>query len=150
MQLHTTVMLSGQASSSKHPHIHPKVATVFLSHDVRSRLAGTKQAVHGSINATGLAYAIEIFRAGVVPAGGLFLEWHFIGSISIDLIGRHEYEDRFGLSLPGCFQQIERAHCINVEINKRNVASFVMRRLSRAMDDQIETIFTEKLENPSR
>src|SRR5260370_10315220 len=66
VQLDGAVPRTRETAAAEHAGLQPEVAAVFLSHDVRSHLAGAEQAVQAAIDATGLVDTTPVLGIGVI------------------------------------------------------------------------------------
>ena len=81
---------------------------------------------------------------GIVQTRGELFKRNPIGPVSVNFVGRHVDERRFGTGSPCRFQQMQRPERIHLKIEKRNGGCTVMRRLCGGMDNQIRAYFIEQ------
>src|SRR6266480_1177136 len=92
------------------------------------------------IDPTALSDTREIFRPRVVVPLLQLRKRNLVGRIAINLVGAQKYEYRLGRMLARRFQEIHGAKRIHLEIEQGNFSRFIVRRLRRAVDDQIEAL----------
>src|SRR4051812_6426780 len=112
---------AGKASAAKDPHLHSKVFSILLGHDIARRFRRAEQRVETPIDAALLRNAVVILRLWILPSRGKLYERHLIGSVAVDLIRAHVNEYGVARIPPRRFEQIERADGIDVEVVKRYV-----------------------------
>src|SRR6266550_1966275 len=144
MQLHAGVRWPRQAATSKNPYLHVEVAPIFLRDEIRRRFRSAEQRMQRLIDPTALGDTREIFRPRVVVPLLQLRKWNLVGRIAINLVGAQKYEYRLGRMLARRFQEIHRAKRIHLEIEQGNLSRFIVRRLRRAVDDQIEALCSKE------
>src|ERR1700741_352191 len=103
--------------------------------------------MQGAIDAAGFIHSRKVFWTGVVVARFEFLERNLIGRVAVYFVGAHEDEYGFGRVLPRGLEKVHGTKRINFEIEDRNVARLIMRRLCSTMNDQVEATLPEHLAN---
>ena len=116
VQFHAAVLGACEAAAAQRAGGHAKVAAVFLHHHVRRQLRRAKERVLGLVNAEGFLDAVSVGGVGVVPAFLEFPKGDFVGGVAIYLVGAHVDEGRFGTSLAGGLEQVQRAVGVDVEV----------------------------------
>ena len=129
----------GQAAATEDAHVHPEIAPVFLRHQVRRRFRRAKQRMQRAVDPAGFLHALVIFRARIVIASRKFLQRNLVGRVAINFVRAQKNEYGFGTMLPRGLQQIHGAQSVHLEIEQGNLPRFIVRRLRRAVHDQIET-----------
>ena len=147
MQLDAGMILTRQTSAAKNPDLHFEISAVFLRQNICGGFARPEETVHSPVNPAVLADTIVVFRTRIIPACRQLLERNFIGCVTINFIGGHEYEHRIRVRLPRRFEQIQRADGIYVKVNEGDFFCLVMRRLRRAMNDDVETILLKEIKD---
>src|SRR5579864_2901382 len=99
--------------------------------------------MQGAVDAAGFVDAVMIFRTGVVIARAEFLEWNFVGRVAVNLIGAQKNEHGLGTMLVRGFEEMEGAESVHLEVENRDIARLVVRRLRGAMDNQAEAVRSE-------
>src|SRR5258708_39474331 len=92
------------------------------------------------IDPAALSDARKILRPRVVIPLLQLRKPNFIRRIAINLVRAQKYENRLGRMLARRFQKVYRAKRIHLEIKQRNLPRFILRRLRRAEDNQIELL----------
>src|SRR6056297_366231 len=100
--------------------------------------------MRGLIDAATLGDSMPILLALVLPPSIQLDQGEVIGSVSVHFIGAHVAKDRLGAVLAGRFEQIDGSAGVDVEIEQRYVFGLVVRWLSRAVDNQIESMAAEE------
>src|SRR5512141_1156883 len=90
---------------------------------------------------------VIVFGTGVIVPGRRFDQRDLVGRVAVDLVRAYMDEHGFRRMLPGRLQQVYGPHSVHIEIYERDSGGFVVRRLSRAMYDQIKTMVFEEPEN---
>src|SRR5882724_6975093 len=101
-----------------------------------------------SVDPASLVDPRVIFRSCVVPARGQFAQRNLIRRIAVNLVRADEGENRLRGMLPRSLQQIHCPQSIHFEIHNRYLPRLVMRRLRRAMRDQIKPLPPKKSLQP--
>ena len=101
--------------------------------------------MHRLVNAATFRDTVHVLLIRVIPASLKLLQFSFIRSISINLVGAHVTENGFWRKLACCFQKIERPVGIDLEIQEWNFRSTIMAGLRRAVNDQVWMFCPEKL-----
>ncbi len=147
MQFDAAVLRPGQAPTAEDADLEAKVAAVLLRHYVRGDLGSAEQRVQAVVDATALVDAVPVFRARVFPACLQLSERDLVGRVAVDFVRASEREDRVGLVAAQPFQHVHCSGGVDVEILERHACREVVRRLRRAVDDQIETLLFEQSED---
>ncbi len=135
---------ASEAATAKNADVHFEVAAVFLCDQIGSGFGCAKERVKRAVNAAIFGDAVKILGASVFPTRGKFDERNFVGSVAINFVGAKEKENGFGAMLAGGFEEIDGAEGVDFKIENGNVASFVVRRLRGAVNDEIEAARAEK------
>ena len=137
-----------EAAAAENPHAHSEIAAVFLRVDVRGNFGSAEQRMQRAVNAAGFVDSFVIGRIGIVVASRGLLQRLLVGRVAVHFVGAHENKCGVAAMLARGFQQIHGAQRVHFKIQERDVRRFVMRRLRRAMDDQVEAIFAEQRHDP--
>ena len=140
VQLNPGVRWPRQTAASKDPHLHVEIAPIFLRDEIRRRFRSAEQRMQRLVDPAGLGDAREIFRPRVVVPLLQLHERNLVGRIAINLVRAQKYEYRLGRMLARRFQEIYRAERIHLEIDQGNLSGLFVRRLRRAVHDQIEAL----------
>ena len=139
MQLGRGVAGAGQRSAAKARGPHPEVAAIFLDQHVRGDLRRAEEAVQAPIDRHVLADAV---RVGVVrvdlPSRLELPQRERVRQVAVDLVGRREDEHRLGGVDPRGFEQVHRAHRVDVEVGERLLGRPVMGGLGRGVDHELD------------
>lgn len=135
MEFDAGVIGAGEAAAAQGTGGEVKIASVFLHHDIGGDFGSPEQRMFGLVDGKGLGDAMLVGGIGIIPACFELGERDVIGGVTIDLVGAHVDEGRFGAGLAGGFEQIERADGVGVEIVEGNGRSTVMGRLGCSVDD---------------
>lgn len=104
MQFDSGVIGAGEAASSQAAGGHSEIATVFLDHDVGGYFGSSEEGMLRLVDGKVFGNAVFVGRIVVVPASFEFFEFDSIRSVTVDLVGRHVDEGRFGTGLPSSFE----------------------------------------------
>src|SRR2546423_10654824 len=91
----------GEAAAAQAAGRHVEVPAIFLDHDVARDLGGAEERMSALVDGIVFSDAVYIRRVGVVPARLQFLEGDGVGTVAIDLVGRHVDERGFGAETAG-------------------------------------------------
>src|SRR5258706_8305646 len=144
MQLDAGVRRPGKASAAKNAYTHAEVSPVFLRVNVAGCFRSSEQGMQRAIDAAILVDSVEIGWIRVVVARFGFAQRLFVGRVTVDLIGAHEDESGVAAMLARGLQKIHRAERIDFEIKQCDVSCLVMRRLRRAVNNQVETMLAKQ------
>src|SRR4051812_19690659 len=86
VELRAGVIGAGETSAAEGNRRHLGVAPVFLDEHVGRELGGPEQAVHGVVDAAGLADAVIVRGIGVLPARVELLERQLVRRVAVDLV----------------------------------------------------------------
>src|SRR5260370_11435169 len=145
MKFQAGVRWPRQAAASKDTYLHVEVAPIFLRDQVRRRFRSAKKRMQRLIDPAGLADTRKIFHPRVVVPLLRLFEWNLIRRIAINLIRTQKYEHRLWRMQPRGFQKVHRAKRVHLEIDQRNLARLIVRRLRGAVDDQIKALRSKQL-----
>ena len=96
-----------------------------------------------AVDAARFGDAVVILWSRVVVAGLQFFEGKLVGRVPIGLVATEKDENRLRAVLARGLQQIQRAHGVHFEIEQRNIARLVMRRLRGTVHDEVEVARAE-------
>ena len=105
--------------------------------DVGSDLRRAEEAVQRRIDPAALVDSVAERRVCVVVPRLELHELELVRRIAVHLVRREKDERRLRAALPNRFQQVERAHRVDVEVVERAARRKVVRRLSRTVNDEI-------------
>lgn len=147
VQLDAGMIWTGKASSAQTTGRHAEIASVFLDHDVGSYLGSSEEGVLALINGEVFGDAVGVGLIGVIPSGLKLGEFDAVGSVAVDLVRGHVNEGGLGAGLTCCFEYVECADGIRVEVVKGDGGCTVMTRLGGGMHDCIGSDLRDELEN---
>src|SRR5262249_44410263 len=124
-------------AAAEHAGLETEIAAILLRHHVRRNLARAEHAVEALVDPTRLVDPVAIFAPRVVPPGRRLDQRTLVRSIAIDLVRAHENEDALRRVEAAGLQQVHGSNRVDVEIVERPACGEVVRRLSRAMNDEV-------------
>ncbi len=68
MKFYSRMRQPGEASASKYPHLHPKVATKFLSDDIGRCFGGSEKRMQGLVDSARFVDSVIILFSSIFPA----------------------------------------------------------------------------------
>src|SRR6266496_1038323 len=97
-----------------------------------------------TIDPAALRDAVPILLPRVLPTGLELLERNLVGRVTVHLVRAGERQDRVGLVAAERLQDVHGPDGVDVEVFERHASGEIVRWLSRAMNDQIETFLGEE------
>ena len=110
---------------------------VFLDTDIGRDLARAKEGVLGLVYSEVFSYAIKVFGIGIIVAFVEFVEVYFVGSIAVNFVGRQVDKGYVGRVSPSCFEEVEGADNVGIEVFEWDIGSSVVARLCSGVYDGI-------------
>ena len=89
VKLDARMVWSGKATTTQGAGGHAEISAIFLNHHIRRHLRGAKQRVLALVDGKILGDAVSVGRIRVIPAGLQFAQRNGVGSVAVDLVGRH-------------------------------------------------------------
>ena len=147
VQLHAGMRWPGQTAAPKDSDSHVEVASIFLRGKIRRRLGSSKERMQCLIDPACFGDTRKIFRPRVVVPLLQLLQGNLIRCIAINLVGAQKNENCLGQMLSCRFEEIHRPNCIHLEVEQWNLSRLIVRRLRRAVNDQIEALRSKEFFN---
>ena len=132
VQFHSGVRRAGQAAAAKHAGLQTKVFAVFLGEHVAGDLGCSEQRVQAAIDRKILCNTMLIARIVVVPAGLQLFQRDLVWPVAVDLVCAHLNEHGLGRVTATRFEQVQRAHRVDIKIVERALCGQVVARLRAA------------------
>lgn len=130
------VVRPGETAAAEATRLEAEIAAIFLDHHVCRHLAGTEQTVLALVDRKIFWNAGGKGRVAVIPARGEFFPRDGVGPVPVNFIRAHVDENGIPGILARCFQQVQRATGIDVEIIERPAGGQVVAGLGSGMNDE--------------
>ena len=147
VQLDPAMVRAGETATAQAAGGQAKVASVFLHHNIRSDLRGSKEGVLALVDGEGFRDSFGKSGIGEIPAGFLFHEGDRVGPVAIDLVGGEMDKNRLRGVSANRLKQIEGSSGIDIKIIKRDLGGQIVGWLGGGVHDQIRLFPLEKGED---